>query len=84
VVETAMMLAIRPELVNMDRAEPGWMGDLFTVKEQLFSQGLQSITANGILGDPRRASADMGRQVLDLTVREMTADIRARIDSQRS
>jgi len=84
VVETAMMLAIRPDLVNMDKAEPGWMGDLFTVKEQLFSQGLQSITANGILGDPRRASADMGRQVLDLTVREMTADIRARIDSQRS
>ena len=84
VVETAMMLAIRPDLVQMQKAEPGWMGDLFTVKDQLFSAGLQSITANGILGDPRRATAEMGRQVLELTVREMAADIRALIAARRS
>ena len=78
-----MMLAIRPDLVRMDQAEVGWMGDLFTVKDQLFSAGLQSITANGILGDPRRATAEMGRQVLDLTIREMAADIRALVAAQR-
>lgn len=83
VVETAMMLAIRPDLVKMSQAEPGWMGDLFTVKDQLFKEGLQAITANGILGDPRRATEAMGRQVLELTVQEMAADIRSLIAAQR-
>jgi creatinine amidohydrolase len=84
VVETAMMLVIRPDLVNMAKAESGWMGDLFTVEDQLFRDGLHSLTSNGVLGDPRRATAEMGKRLLDVLVLKMTDAIRSRIQSLKS
>jgi creatinine amidohydrolase len=84
VTETAMMLAVRPDLVRMDQAAPGWMGDLFEVEEKLFREGMKSLTENGVLGDPRRATAEMGRRALDFQVEQMTAEIRKLMDERHN
>ena len=61
-IETSIMLYLRPEAVRMDLAEVGHMED-FDVNE-MFETGLRAITANGILGDPRGATAEIGAAVV--------------------
>lgn len=61
-IETSIMLYLRPELVRMDLAEVGHMED-FDVAG-MFVSGLRTITANGILGDPRGATAELGEGIV--------------------
>lgn len=64
--ETALVLALRPELARPERAEEGFVGDFDREAQALiFREGLQALTANGILGDARGADADRGRACLD-------------------
>jgi creatinine amidohydrolase len=63
--ETSMMLAIHPDLVHMDRAEPGFVGDPRETVASLFESGVDSISDNGAIGDPTRASAEHGRRYWD-------------------
>jgi len=60
--ETSMLLAIHPELVRMDRAQAGYTGDLETAVGAMFTGGVASISENGAIGDPARASAEHGRR----------------------
>jgi creatinine amidohydrolase len=61
IVEASEMLAVRPDLVRMDRAEPGRLGVLDgDLVDRIFREGFRSITANGVLGDTRGASAEIG------------------------
>jgi creatinine amidohydrolase len=55
-----MMLAIHPQLVHMERAEPGYTGDPVEAIGALFSAGVDSLASNGVIGDPSRASAEHG------------------------
>jgi len=70
--ETSMLLAIHPELVHMDRAEVGFVGDPQEALASLFESGVDALSASGAIGDPTRASAEHGNRywdlVLDLTV----------------
>jgi creatinine amidohydrolase len=70
--ETSMMLAIHPELVHMDRAEAGYVGDPEAAIAGMFEAGVDSLTEVGAIGDPARASAEHGRRywttALDLAV----------------
>ena len=66
--ETSMMLALRPELVKMERTEPGYVGDLMSGVQRFFEEGVQSIARNGVFGDPRRASATAGLKYVDRLV----------------
>lgn len=61
-IETSIMLHLRPDAVRMDLAEVGHMED-FDVDE-MFRVGLRTITANGILGDPRGATAELGEAIV--------------------
>ena len=69
--ETSMMLALRPELVKMDRAVPGYTGDLETGLERFSARACTSLSDTGVFGDPTKASAEHGRlyieRLLDLT-----------------
>jgi creatinine amidohydrolase len=60
--ETSMLLQIHPELVQMDRAEAGYTGDLQAAVASMFSGGVASISENGAIGDPARASAEHGER----------------------
>jgi creatinine amidohydrolase len=68
--ETSMMLALRPELVKMDRAVPGYTGDLESGLERFLGEGVHVLTDTGVFGDPSNASAEHGHlyteRLLDL------------------
>ncbi|HEX8744906.1 MAG TPA: creatininase family protein [Thermoleophilaceae bacterium] len=67
--ETSLMLALRPELVKMDRAEAGFTGDLQAAIGGLFREGgVAALAENGVLGDPAQASVDHGRRYWDRAV----------------
>jgi creatinine amidohydrolase len=62
--ETSLMLALRPEQVKMDRAVEGFVGELSEIMSKVFD-GIQNLDQNGVLGDPRPATAEAGNEYLD-------------------
>lgn len=64
-VETAMELALHPNRVLMARAERGDTRPLPEILPLLRAGGLRAVTPNGVLGDPRSATADEGVALLD-------------------
>ena len=58
--ETSIMLYLRPDLVAIDKAQPGYVGDQLRIAPLVFEKGFRAVTANGVLGDPRDASAANG------------------------
>lgn len=75
--ETAIVLAVAEGLVRTDHLEPGREGPVSTAR--LFSEGFRAITDNGVLGDPRHATADAGEAILD----RITAAYVERIEAER-
>ncbi|HKA03947.1 MAG TPA: mycofactocin biosynthesis peptidyl-dipeptidase MftE [Acidimicrobiales bacterium] len=63
--ETAVLLALAPSVVRMERAEAGATAPLAELMPALRAGGVASVAANGVLGDPTGASADEGRRMLD-------------------
>ena len=61
--ETSLMLALRPEQVKMDHAAEGFVGELSEIMAKVFD-GIQNLDENGVLGDPRPATAAAGEQIL--------------------
>lgn len=64
--ETSLMMALEGNLVIRDRFTPGDVG--FASEKELKimrEQGLQAITKNGVLGDPRKASTEKGEVYLN-------------------
>ncbi len=59
--ETSLLLALRPELVKMDQAVEGFVGELAEAMAKVF-KGIHTLDDNGILGDPRPATADAGKK----------------------
>ncbi|MET0453322.1 MAG: creatininase family protein [Mycobacterium sp.] len=66
IAETSIMMALGRGLVHEDALAPGFVGEpdsetLATV----FEHGVQALSSNGVLGDPRGASAELGQRCLD-------------------
>ncbi len=62
--ETSLMLAVAPEQVHLDRAEPGDRRSIGTLLPILRRQGVRAVSPNGVLGDPAGATAEEGRRLL--------------------
>ena len=63
--ESSEMLCIRPELVRESRAECGHVQDFDEeLAERIFRDGFRTVTPNGILGDARGMSADIGERCI--------------------
>jgi len=59
--ETSEMLCIRPDLVRQDRAEVGHVQPFDEeLKDRIFREGFRTVTPNGILGDARGATREIG------------------------
>lgn len=67
-IETSLMLHIQPELVHMDKAEPGVTRPLQEILPELMEGGIKAVAANGVLGDPTGASAAEGEVLLNSVV----------------
>jgi creatinine amidohydrolase len=61
--ETSVMMALRPEQVKKERAGQGFVGELSEVMSRVFD-GIQNLDENGVLGDPRPATAQAGQKYL--------------------
>ncbi len=69
--ETSLMLALRPDLVRVDRAEPGDTRPLAETLPLLRAGGVRAVSANGVLGDPTGAHAAEGRALLDASITDL-------------
>jgi creatinine amidohydrolase len=64
--EASIMMALEPGLVHPDRFAPGYLGPTGEAEmATIFEKGMTALTSNGILGDPRKASAEQGEVYLD-------------------
>jgi creatinine amidohydrolase len=64
--ETSMMMALEGGLVVTDRFAPGYLGQFGEAEKVLmFEKGMPAISSNGVLGDPRTASAKKGEAYLE-------------------
>jgi creatinine amidohydrolase len=63
--ETSLLLALYPDVVHVDRAEAGDTRALAAVFDALRAGGVAAVSANGVLGDPRGASAEEGARLLE-------------------
>jgi len=75
--ETSVLLAVAPDVVRRDRAEPGVTTPLPELLDDLRAGGLAAVTPNGVLGDPTGASAEEGEQLLDGWASDLCAAIDA-------
>ena len=65
--ETSMMLALAPTLVRMSRAEAGRPEPIVDLIDELRANGVRAVSPNGVLGDPRRATANARQDAADPT-----------------
>ncbi len=72
--ETSVMLALDPLRVG-DSREAGATEGLRELLPQLRRGGLRSVTTNGVLGDPRGASADEGHALLAGAMDDLEATV---------
>lgn len=69
--ETSMMLACHPDLVTMAKAEEGFMGDISIRWRAAVAPPMSSMSPNGILGDARGSTAEIGEALLEYRVAEL-------------
>lgn len=63
--ETSVLLALRPELVDVGAAAPGCTEAVGRLMPALRAGGVLAVSPNGVLGDPGGASAEAGERILD-------------------
>ena len=71
--ETSLLLAIDPDCVHVDRLEHGNTEPLRDLLPTMRVGGVRSVSANGILGDPRGANAADGTILFDSLVTQLLA-----------
>lgn len=80
--ETSMMLRVDPKSVDRRAAQPGYQGPLDgPAWAVLTSAGVRALTANGVLGDPRRATERRGEALLREQAQTMVALLQPLIDA---
>jgi mycofactocin precursor peptide peptidase len=76
--ETSLMLAIDPGTVRLELAEAGSTAPLDVLMPRLRAEGVRPISSNGVLGDPRGASADEGDVLLAAMTERLIGALSAR------
>lgn len=71
--ETSLMLHVAPERVDLASAESGALAPLAELMPELRRRGVRAVSPNGVLGDPRGASAQEGAQLLQRMAREVAS-----------
>jgi creatinine amidohydrolase len=74
--ETSLMRHLAPWSVRADRMEKGPTAQLSELMPRLAAEGVRSVSANGVLGDPTRSSAERGRRLFDRLVATLVHELR--------
>jgi len=78
IVETSLMLAISPKLVQMSKAKSGYLNKKMlhaTYSSFLSNSSSFKITKNGVLGDPRNATREEGKKIISTTLKNLVRTI---------
>ncbi len=75
--ETSLLLALRPEVVDLDQARAGDTRPIGELLDDLRRTGVAGVSPNGVLGDPTRATAAEGQRILAGLVARATGAVRA-------
>ena len=75
--ETSLMLAIDPGVVRAEMAVAGRTEPLEVLLPRLRAEGVRPISSNGVLGDPRGASAAEGESMLAVMTAELADALEA-------
>jgi mycofactocin system creatininase family protein len=73
--ETSMLLTLSPELVRMDRAVAGDLRPITETLPLLRTGGVRAVSENGVLGDPRSATASAGQELLTALSAQLIAEV---------
>ena len=73
----SLLLALAPADVRKERFEPGAAGTIAELLPRLRAGGVASVSANGVLGDPRPATAEAGHRLLTQLARSLAAAVAA-------
>jgi mycofactocin system creatininase family protein len=73
--ETSVMLHIDPAKVQIDRIEPGTIGDASSLVAQMRTSGVVGVSTNGVLGDPTTATSEHGVAVMTLYSSSLAAQL---------
>ena len=79
IVETSLMLAISPKLVQMNKAKIGYLNKKMlhaTYSSFLSNSSSFEITKNGVLGDPRNATRKEGKKIISTTLKNLVRTIK--------
>jgi mycofactocin precursor peptide peptidase len=77
--ETSLLLHLDPAAVRDEHAAPGETRPIAELIGRLRSEGVRSVSPNGVLGDPAGATAAEGRRFLDRATAECVATLDALI-----
>lgn len=76
--ETSLLLASEPQLVHMERAAAGYVGNPDEALSAVFDVGVRNLSGNGVIGDPARADRERGLRywdhIVDLVIAQLTDD----------
>jgi creatinine amidohydrolase/Fe(II)-dependent formamide hydrolase-like protein len=75
-IETSMMLAIDPMLVEMGAAAEGNLLPFEQLAGRMMAEGMALVSPNGVLGDQRPAEAGRGHRYLDRLAGWLAEDLR--------
>jgi mycofactocin system creatininase family protein len=75
--ETALQLALQPDLVRVEEMAPGNTAAVRELMPQLRAGGVLAVSPNGVLGDPTGASAAEGERLLVQLTDDLEAAVRA-------
>lgn len=74
-IETSLLLHLAPALVRAERVEVGETAPLPEILPRMRDGGVRAVSANGVLGDPRGASAAEGEALFGAIVAEVVRRI---------
>jgi creatinine amidohydrolase len=81
--ETSMMMALEGPLVASERFAPGYLGPTGEAElKVILEKGMPALTSNGVLGDPRTASAAKGEVYVERLAAFLAAELERKTASR--
>ncbi len=79
-IETSLLLHLDPSVVRFDLAEVGATEPLAELLPVMRTDGVRAVSANGVLGDPRAATAQEGAELFARLVAGLSARVDAMVE----
>jgi len=75
-LETSVVLAIHPDIVEMDKATRGKVDLGYDTDEKLHEVGMHNLSPTGILGDATNSTAEAGKDYIEFMVSALAEEIK--------